>query len=272
MRFIWSLGGVIIAGMLALSLNLPGQSAIPPTPALVWDKDVNEYKAKEGETNVFLYFHVTNQSPAEILIQRVDVSCGCTTPQLPSLPWRIAAGDHDKLKIAVDLRGKMGILTKAILVHSSAGPKTLMVKVHVPHSPQTTMVQSDRARNMLTALNDNKAIFKGECARCHAQSGAGKHGAELYAAVCGICHDSPHRATVVPDLKALPHPTNHDYWLTSIRHGKVGTMMPGFAKSEEGPLTDEQINSLADFLSKAIPATPPPGKPIIITPRTPVSR
>jgi hypothetical protein len=72
--------------------------------------------------------------------------------------------------------------------------------------------------------------------------------------VCGICHDSPNRATMVPDLHKLTVPTNQDFWQTWITTGKAGTLMPAFAAAQGGPLNDVQIASLAAYLNAAIPS------------------
>jgi mono/diheme cytochrome c family protein len=77
-------------------------------------------------------------------------------------------------------------------------------------------------------------------------------GQDLYAADCGICHESSHRARFVPDLHALKQVTDFDYWKTMISSGKPHTMMPAFAASQGGPLTEAQIVSLATYLNHTI--------------------
>jgi mono/diheme cytochrome c family protein len=57
-------------------------------------------------------------------------------------------------------------------------------------------------------------------------------------------------------LKALNRPTPRDYWLQWIAHGKPDTLMPAFAVKEGGPLTEEQIHSLVEWLE-----TKPANKP-----------
>jgi hypothetical protein len=44
-----------------------------------------------------------------------------------------------------------------------------------------------------------------------------------------------------------------DYWLGWIRNGKEGSLMPAFDSRKGGPLTDEQVESLADYLSRDYP-------------------
>ncbi len=86
-------------------------------------------------------------------------------------------------------------------------------------------MRRNRAKNQGLAKADRQAVFKGECAKCHAEPTKGKIGRELYAVACGICHEAEHRASMVPDLKALNKPTSRDYWLQWIAHGKADTLM-----------------------------------------------
>ena len=79
---------------------------------------------------------------------------------------------------------------------------------------------------------------------------------------------------MVTDLKTLKHPTDLEYWTRWIKEGKSGSMMPAFAPEHGGPLTSEQIASLAQWLnenykgnSQAVSAspdlsTPTPAKPV----------
>jgi mono/diheme cytochrome c family protein len=133
-------------------------------------------------------------------------------------------------------------------VKSTAGVKQLQIRVFMP-DPQLM-----RQQNQQIALTDRQAVFKGNCARCHADPAAGKTGEALYHAVCGICHDDPNRATMVADLHNLKVPTNRDFWHTWIVAGKPDSLMPAFSKSQGGPLTDDQVNSVVDYLVTAIPS------------------
>lgn len=108
---------------------------------------------------------------------------------------------------------------------------------------------------------DRQALFKGDCARCHAATakdtdGIDKRGKDLFAAVCDICHESDHQASFVPNFRRLPEPTTAQFWKDGIAYGKPGTLMPAFARSEGGILTDPQIDSLVAYLTATIPLKP----------------
>ena len=250
---------------------VPGQPpyiAIAPTVAqlqaqpdthLAWDADSKEYSAKLGETNAHFTFSLTNISSQQVLINSVRTSCGCAVAQLPEQPWRVGPGTNGPIAVTVDLRSKFGSIVKSVTVDSSVGLKTLIVRVNVPSPSPTAAAASgdmDRLRNMQLAMADRQVVFRNDCAKCHAEPAHGKMGKELYQAACAICHDSAHRATMVPDLKALKHPTNADHWRTWTASGRVGTMMPAFAKAQGGPLTDDQITSLVQYLVQTIPSNP----------------
>jgi mono/diheme cytochrome c family protein len=122
------------------------------------------------------------------------------------------------------------------------------------------MGDTERLKNMQLALADRQVVFKNqECAKCHAEPAKSKtEGRLVYAAVCATCHNSHLRAAMVPDLRTLSHSTDANHWRTWITYGRAGSMMPAFAESEGGPLNEQQINSLVDFMVRAFPSRPQP--------------
>ena len=62
------------------------------------------------------------------------------------------------------------------------------------------------------------------------------------------------RATMVPDLHKLTDPTREEFWRSWITAGKADTLMPAFAATQGGPLSDLQIASLAAYLNIVNPA------------------
>jgi mono/diheme cytochrome c family protein len=214
------------------------------------DANLKEYAAKPGDTNAHFTFNLTNISSAPVLINFVRTSCGCTVAKLPSTPWKLEPGSNGPIQVTVDLRGKLGTITKSVTVESDQGSKMVQVKVVMPPTPASMTNNVERARNMEIAKTNRRAIFQGECATCHVTPAIGKSGKELYVAACGICHDADNRATSVPDLYALTVPTDPAYWRKWITTGKEGGMMPGFAKEEGGPLNEEQMGSLVHYLSR----------------------
>ncbi len=118
-----------ITAFLACGLYCVAQLAPDP---LAWDSLSKQQTLAPGETAAHFTFSVTNISAAEVVIQSVAPSCGCTVAQLPAQPWRLAPGAHGKLKFTMDLRGKWGTLVKSATVHTSTGPKVLTMSAIMP--------------------------------------------------------------------------------------------------------------------------------------------
>jgi mono/diheme cytochrome c family protein len=244
------------------SIGPPGQiQNMPDAPALAFDADTKEYDASPGEKVAPFTFNLTNVWTNEVIIDNVHASCGCTTATLPANPWHIPPKGGGPIHVQVNLAGKMGLITKTVTFYYKMLPdsatvriRVINLKVNIPPPPAAsgTMTEAERNAAMIKAVADAQAIFRGDCARCHADKGRQALGQDLYAADCGICHESSHRARFVPDLHALKQATDFDYWKAFITWGKPHTMMPAFAAAQGGPLTEAQIISLATYLNHTI--------------------
>lgn len=234
-------------------------TVLPPQEekGLTLDATQKEYTAKPGEDSVGFTFAVKNISAKEIVINQVRTSCGCSIAKLPSQPWKLAPGEGGNIQLTVDLRGKTGELTKTATIDTATSFKEMTFKVIIPATPLDATQAANRTRNLELAAADRQAVFKGDCAKCHVAPTVGQMGAGLYVSACSICHDAAHRATMVPDLHALNRPTDRDFWRTTIVHGKPGTLMPAFAASQGGPLTEKQVDSLVDYLVNEFAASRP---------------
>ena len=198
-----------------------------------------------------------------IVIQEVYPSCHCLTAALPANPWILAPGASGAVTARMELDGQeQAALVRTLTLFTSVGERVLTMEVSVSRPSRradTPLTEAERKAAAAKAAADARAIFKGDCAACHVEKARGLLGKELYAAVCGICHDSPKRAGSVPDLRNLKPPRDFDYWKGIITRGKPKTLMPGFAASEGGPLTELQVTSLAEYLDKTMrSASPPP--------------
>jgi mono/diheme cytochrome c family protein len=227
---------------------------------LVFDATSKEYVSKVGERTAEMDFSLTNVGPTDITINSVRASCGCTTPKLPVMPWILKPNESGSFHVTTDLAGKFGTFQKSIFMDTSDGPKLLYTKVVMPvtaNGMASAPGVDARTRNMQIAHADPQAIFRGDCANCHSKPTLGKKGEELFTAACAICHESDQRALLVPDLHALKNTPTRAYWDAWIRNGKVGSMMPAFTLEKRGPLSDEQIDSLVDYLIAEFPTRKP---------------
>ena len=146
-----------------------------------------------------------------------------------------------------------------------ATPQTALVPTVLPgpaSGPASSLQERlRRMNNQQTAAGDRQAVFRNDCAACHVEPTVGKMGGELFDKACGICHTAENRASMVPVLANIP---SKEYWMHWITQGKEGSLMPVFSKSAGGPLTDEQITSLVEYL---VSEGTPPAKPVIHEPR-----
>lgn len=243
-----------LAGWAAFSgIAEESKPAAAPQPPLVWSSEHLETTTTNNQGTAEYRFGVTNGSDAEVVIDHVKPSCTCTTATMPSQPWHLLPHTGGEVKVSVNLFGKSGTFDKTVGVYfadSNTPPKFLRVTVKMPNR------QVMRDQNSKLAQADRQAVFKGDCAVCHAEPAKSVSGHALYRQVCGICHDARPRASAVPDLHLINHPTDYDYWRTNIANGKPGTMMPAFAAGQGGPLSDAQIDDLARDCLRAMPYIP----------------
>lgn len=213
---------------------------------LTFDARHKNASAFFGQSDVVVKFAVTNLSTRPVIISDVALSCGCSVASIPTKPWTIEPGGHGYVIVTTDVQGKRGSLLKTATLLTSSGTRVLTYQVDIiePATPE------ERAQNQKSAKADRQAVFRGDCVRCHVEPTRGKFGHELFVAACGICHEAEHRASMVPDLKALKKPTPSAYWLQWIERGKQDGLMPAFSSQLGGPLTEEQIKSLADVLTR----------------------
>jgi mono/diheme cytochrome c family protein len=238
----------------------PKAESPPAGPTLVFDAETKEYHASTEESNAVFTFYATNVWTNTIVIEAVYGSCHCTRATMPAERWVLAPGASGAVTAQVDLQEEEGTVIRTLTLYTSVGVRELTLEVTVapaPRPPGAPLTEEERKGALAKAKEDARAIFKGDCATCHVDKARGLLGKELYSAACGICHDSPRRASFVPDLRALKKPVDLDYWKNIIARGKLRTTMPGFAGAAGGPLTEMQVSSLAAYLNKAFPGHPP---------------
>jgi mono/diheme cytochrome c family protein len=221
---------------------------------MAWDATMKTTNAPANAAQAHFTFSFQNVSTNTVTIVEVHPSCGCTTAQLPPLPWSIPAGSNGEIGVTVNIAGKFGTVVKSVRVSTDKGTRDLIVQITMLPPKVPVVTDADRIRQMAIAKVDRQAVFKNDCATCHVQNGNARYGKALFDADCGICHEAEHRASMVPDLRQLKVPTNDDFWRVWIEHGKPGTFMPAFAMADGGPLTDMQIASLVNYLNATIPS------------------
>ncbi|HEV2693774.1 MAG TPA: DUF1573 domain-containing protein [Verrucomicrobiae bacterium] len=228
-----------------------------PDGVLAFDATLKTDDMTEGDDFARFTFSFTNITEDIVTILNVHPSCGCTTAELPPVPWQLTPGTNGSIKLSVNLSGKQGTLIKTVDVTTDKGKKQLMLRINLKPPAVITMTDEQKAAGIAAAKVDRQAVFKGDCATCHIKNVEGKNGPDLYKLTCAICHEAVNRATMVPDLAKLTVPTNDEFWRTWITYGKPGSLMPAFAQSQGGPLDDVQVAALAQYLGALHPSAVP---------------
>ena len=88
------------------------------TAALRLDEERYDFGKIVQGTVVEHVFKFTNAGDDTLVIDRVESTCGCTAAILSSS--RIAPGESGEVKVTFDSHGKMGSISKPVLIHSNS--------------------------------------------------------------------------------------------------------------------------------------------------------
>jgi hypothetical protein len=144
-------------------------------------------------------------------------------------------GEKGRIRVVVDIRGRKGILTKKIAVHTND-----------PERPVTTlsltMSVKDRAH---MGRYRSTEIFSEKCRGCHVDHGRGKTGWDLFRADCFMCHNAGTNSSLT---KMGKRP--REYLRRAIQEGIGNTTMPGWHLKNGGPFDDSDIESLLELITR----------------------
>ncbi len=79
-------------------------------------------------------YKFTNTGKANLLIDRCDVTCGCTTPYFPKTP--IAPGESGEIKVKFDSSGKSGVINKNVIVWANVKEQKVEIRFKANVSTQ----------------------------------------------------------------------------------------------------------------------------------------
>jgi len=183
----------------------------------------------QGKT-VEYTFGFENKGTEDLLIKEVTTSCGCTAALVSSNT--VKPGENGEITVSYDSQGRAGAVSRTITVVSNdlvEPVKELTITATVTSSMHTT-------------FNVNESLFSDKCGACHFNPALNKKGKELYDAVCTFCHGRT--AVGLERLKVM----EMDVINGITRNGIAGTEMPAWIKEQGGPLDEEQIRSLSNFI------------------------
>jgi len=208
------------------SLNLlAAQNSIEYKNELIFGKAYHGEVAKaEG--------FIKNKGIESLYILRIQTSCGCTSIKLDKK--EIKVNERIPLVFEVDTLQKVGTIRKSAKVYfkNHSKPISLIISGEVIHHPNGHMAKSSES-----------SIFSESCAACHVAPTVGKKGQSLYLAACAMCHGTLKQGASAPPLKKDLYQPGWDQIIIS-----GGNTMPGFSKTNNGPLDQDQISSLLSHI------------------------
>jgi mono/diheme cytochrome c family protein len=206
------------------------------------DEDSYDFHNIEQGTKAIHDFLIQNTGTDTLVITSTRPSCGCTAAVLDAKDNRIPPGGTSRLKVTFDANNKPeGPIIKSVtIVSNSKTNPDAMVRI------QGRVVKSMMAHKTMMHLD---GIFQGDCASCHVAKGKGELGARLYEADCAVCHGTKADGKPGPELasQAMLKHTPHE-WQKIIANGIPNTAMPAFHTRNKGPLGDEEIASLIEYM------------------------
>ena len=209
--------------------------------ALIDVKEDNyDFHDIEQGTKAEHIFVIGNKGTDTLVITGTRPSCGCTAAVIDAS--RIAPGGSTGLRVTFDANNKPeGPIIKSVTItsNSSENPDKI-VRI------QGRIVKSKLAHKSTMHLD---GLFQGDCAKCHVEKGKGELGARLYEADCAICHGTKADGKPGPELASANMMKHTPKQLkTIIENGIANTAMPAFHTKNKGPLGDEEIASLVEYM------------------------
>lgn len=272
---------VIMTGMVALSLftktfDKPLLISRTDPPKIKIDEPQHAFGSVEEGTSVPHVFTIQNIGGKPLLLS-ADTSCGCTELALSS--QKVLPGESTDLKVTMDTSLKHGFVSKKINIHSNDPknplyivtisatvlPRSNNALLPIPNSTDGNTAinlgpkdnsegeNPDPHANLMVKPGQPIKLFTGKCATCHVQQGKGKKSGDLFMADCAMCHGIDAKGKVGPSLISgdFSDKAYVENFVRTIQFGSpTNPSMPGFSKAANGPLSDEDIQSIVTYLEQ----------------------
>lgn len=192
----------------------------------------------EGE-EVTKSFRFENTGEGILQLYETEADCGCTVARMSTTTFK--PGDRGTIDLTVETRGDRGHLIRKVRVLSNDPFSPFLLTLEGIALPKTLSSSSTWVRNESLS-----------CVGCHWRLSTGQMGGELYDQLCAICHDPPedfHKEQAAPPGKSL-RSISPRRLRKIISRGEEDEGMPAFLKSRGGPLTQEEINSIIEYIEE----------------------
>lgn len=98
------------------------------TTTCTFNELIHDYGNVKPESDNTCFFIVTNTGKKPLIIDKVDASCGCTTPIKPEKP--ILPGQSDKIKVVFHPKAEqLGEQNKTVTVTANTEPRITILKI-----------------------------------------------------------------------------------------------------------------------------------------------
>lgn len=96
--------------------------------SISFDKMEHDYGNVKPESDNETYFIIKNTGNKPLIIENVEASCGCTTPEKPEKP--ILPGKSDKMKVSFHPKpGQVGAVEKKVTVTANTEPRMTVLTI-----------------------------------------------------------------------------------------------------------------------------------------------
>lgn len=110
------IGFILLA--LVLSTSFIAAQKAEKTAKATFSKDVHDFgKVDESVGSVTCEFSFKNTGNAPLIIQRVQTTCGCTTPDYTKEP--VLPGKEGTIKVTYSTTGRVGVFDKKVTVFTN---------------------------------------------------------------------------------------------------------------------------------------------------------
>jgi hypothetical protein len=247
-----------IFAVLLVSRAASGTAEVPaptPTPSIRFEVLTHDFGTIASSAKRSFSWPYRNVGSTPLEITATVPSCGCTASVAE--PATVPAGGSGTLSVTYDPAGQSGDVRKTITVvtNDPVHPRTILTILAKVIAEDVAAIPGAHPRFT------GQSLLMGSCTTCHAAPARGKTGAELWGAVCAMCHGPTGEGATAPALRPGGKLAGLDdaALASAIAYGTADPKMPGFSDLMGGPLDAAQVASLVTLLRSWAPA--PDGSP-----------
>ncbi|HEX2922360.1 MAG TPA: DUF1573 domain-containing protein [Bacteroidales bacterium] len=128
---------VIIVSLIIVTFNAMSQMAVTTTKVSETQHDFGKFKEEAGTQSYDFYF--TNTGTQPLVIQNIQASCGCTTPEWTKQP--VPPGGKAKVSAKYDPKGRPGAFSKTLSVYTNTTPEVTVLTLKGEVTPREKTVE-----------------------------------------------------------------------------------------------------------------------------------